>query len=140
MILCLSAISCKTQQSFTPSTFDDAIISFGSGGGFTGKVKSYQLLSNGQFFKSAGTDSNPDEIVSVKERVCAQMFDNFMSLGLMDIQLDDPGNLYKFIRYKKGDENHHIQWGGKNEPVPQKLKDFFRNLNQLANKNKAVLK
>lgn len=144
LIVTLSFISCKTQKKiYTPETYDREIITFGSGGGFTGKVKKYSILSNGQMFRNSDSPASGEasgEMVSLDEKVVDQLFLNFVNLKLAETKLDDPGNMYKFINYQENGNTHKIRWGGKNEEVPKSVKDFYKILNQLATKNKAILK
>ncbi len=144
MITTLPFISCKTQKKiYTPDTFEREIISFGSGGGFTGEVKSFSILRNGQMFKNSSSPTSSEtggEMMSLEDKVVDQLFLNFVNLKLAETQLDDPGNMYKWINYKENGNVHSIKWGGKNEEVPKKLKDFYKILSQLANKNKGLIK
>ena len=140
----LAFLSCKTQEKiYTPETYTREMITFGSGGGFTGKVKRYTILRNGQMFKINDTPNSNEssgEMVSLEEKVVDQLFLNFINLKLAEIELDDPGNMYQFINYYENGNTHRIRWGGKNEEVPRKVKDFYKILNQLASKNKGIIK
>lgn len=90
-----------------------------------------------------GSDINGEasgELVTLEEKVVDQLFLNFINLKLAETKLDDPGNMYKFINYRENGNTHKIQWGAKNEEVPKNVKTFYKILNQLASKNKAIIK
>lgn len=143
LILALPFLSCKTQEKiYTPESYAREIISFGSGGGFTGKTTSYSILRNGQMFKNGSEVSGvaSGELNKLEDKIVDQLFLNFVNLKLVEITLDDPGNMYRFINYKENGNIHQIKWGGKNEEVPKNVKTFYKILNQLASKNKGILK
>jgi len=143
LILTLPYLSCKTQEKISsPDTYEREIISFGSGGGFTGEVKSYSILRNGQMFKNGSEVSGvaSGELTKLEDKIVDQLFLNFVNLKLAEIKLDDPGNMYRFINYKENGNIHRIQWGGMKEEVPKNIKTFYKILNQLATKNKGILR
>lgn len=144
LIVTLPFVSCKTQKKiYTPENYDREIITFGNGGGFTGKVKKYSILRNGQMFKNSDSTTSGEasgEMVSLEEKVVEQLFLNFINLKLAETDLDDPGNMYKFINYQENGNTHRIRWGGMNEEVPKRVKDYYKILNQLVSKNKAIIK
>jgi len=144
LILTLPFLSCKTQKKiYTPETYDREIITFGSGGGFTGKIKKYSILRNGQVFRNSDSPNGGDasgEMSSLDEAVVDQLFLNFTNLKLVEIQLDDPGNMTNFINYQENGNTHRIRWGGKNEEVPKSVKTYYKILNQLVSKNKGIIK
>lgn len=141
LLLALPFISCKTQKKiYTPKTYEREIISFGNGGGFSGKVNKYHLLRNGQMFSQSMGAENADEMSPLDDRLVDQLFLNIINLKIPEMSLDDPGNMYRYITYKENGNEHKITWGGKNVEVPQPIKDFYRTLNQLAIKNKGIIK
>ena len=141
ILLILPILSCKTQQQlYTPETFDGEVITFGSGGGFAGKYESYQILKNGQMFKSNLGGNGSAEVMRLDDRVVEQLFLNCVNLKIPEMQLDDPGNMYRYISYKENGNNHKVTWGGKNVEVPKEVKTFYKVLKQLSNKQQAVVK
>ena len=141
LLLALPFVSCKTQKKiYTPETYDREIITFGSGGGFTGKVVKYQILRNGQMFTSSMGSSQSNEMAGLDKKTTDQLFLNLINLKIPEMTLDDPGNMYRYISYSENGNVHKVTWGGKNVEVPKSLKDYYKLLNQFATKNKGIIK
>lgn len=125
-------VSCKSNSKYTPETYSDQMMTFGNMGGFAGTVNSYTVLENGQFFKRKPRSESLVAIADLKKREAKQIFANFKTLGIADMEIDDPGNLTYFIEYKNGDEMKKLKWGGSNVEVPKNLHLFFTNMMLLA--------
>lgn len=116
--------SCKT-KSFTPTTYEKEQITFGNGGGITGAIVEYTLLSNGQLFEKSGNTHT--QITKLKKNQATQIFENYKLLGLDRKVINDPGNMYFFIQRKSKDTLHKIVWG--NKPVSDnRMTIYFANL------------
>ncbi len=139
MIIRLFFISLISTFAFTqcsttiilPSTFDGKQIEFGSGGGFVGTVTSYILLENGMLFKKEGFSEAVSRISTIDANIAAQIFNNYGSLGLAKINVDNPGNVYKFIIFSNGEINHKQVWS--NNSTEKNLNLFYDNLKGLVN-------
>ncbi len=144
LLFMFSLNSCKsTHQS--PYDFKGEKIIFGSGGGFSGKVTEYTLLSNGEFYKG----TNTDQVYAFKHKQNArveQIFNSYKELNFGNLDINRSGNIYNFIvRYKEGEASHKIQWGDYDTEVPESLRIYFKNLmafakemNKSANNNMPV--
>ncbi len=120
-----SVMSCKTKETiFNPGTYEKPMITFGSGGGFTGRVISYSLTSGGDLYTS-----NHDQYTllgKADKKVVNQIFANYKSLGLKELMLDEPGNKYYFIEFKSKDINKNLKWGL--NPLDNKNLSVFYNI------------
>lgn len=135
LISTLPFLQCKTIE-YTPSSFEGSSISFGSGGGMTGQVKSTTLLDNGQIFSGQGLgEMTYERIGKLSRNDCQQLFDNYETLKLSEIECDLPGNTYRFLEYKTGSDQHRIVWGNKKDLPDMKVDTFYQIL-----KNKTQLK
>ena len=132
-ILCFYC--CSTPTYTQPSESPDAILCFGQGGGYSGMVTEYALLSNGQLFKKADRKSDYEILKRVDKDLAKQAFSNYQHLGLGDLKLNSPGNLYYFIRYENKEEGNEIVWGGK-AGVKEEVKLFYKILNRLVKDKK----
>jgi len=126
-------VNCKTTQDYvTPYEHKGPQISFGSGGGFSGRVNQFTLLSNGQLFKGTNYEGNVTVMDKVDSDRCAQIFSLYNTLGFADLAINDPGNMYYFIKMKEeGTDEHNIKWGGTDVEAPETLKLFYKNLMNL---------
>lgn len=131
LVVIVIASSCKTTK-YTPTDFPNEQITFGSGGGFSGLVTDYTLLSNGQLFKRSSTDNIFVELKKVKKDAAAQSFKNYRFLGIDKLSSDAPGNLYYFIQYKgKDNKEHKLVWSNGQSPTEEKLKLYYSLLSSL---------
>lgn len=118
-------------QKFKPEKYKKAILYFGHGGGFAGLVNTYALMENGRLFsKQSLSDKTFSLITKLGKNQTAQIFSNYFFLGIPEMQLEDPGNIYKFVEYTRKQNRHRLTWGGKT-PVPENLALFYSNLTSL---------
>ena len=69
LLLIISALfQCKSKDYLTPYDYDGRSISFGNGGGFTGKVTDFTLMDNGQIFQGANKEGNVNMIKKIRSR------------------------------------------------------------------------
>lgn len=87
-------------------------IYMGSGGGFSGSWKEYQLNTNGDLYY---LESKKDSIVFLKTLDSAatkKVFKKYYKLKLESNDLDAPGNMYQYIGRREGKfRNHKITFG-----------------------------
>lgn len=128
--------SCKSKH-FTPYDYEGEIIRFGQGGGFTGQVTEFTLLSNGQLFKGTNKEGNVFELNRLESDEVEQVFTNYRRLQLDTLDLNRPGNLYSYIIHNNGPDEHKIQWGAHDFKTPKELSTYFSILMRYAkDKNK----
>ena len=125
--LTMLLMSCKTIK-YTPTNYDKEQLSFGSGGGFTGAVDEFTLLSNGQLFYKNGEVYK--ELGKLKENQALQIFENYKMLKMDKRIMNDPGNMYYFIKRKTPDTFHKAVWG-KSPNVDKRITIFYTNLMRL---------
>ena len=125
-------LACK-QTKYAPGNFPDRQLRWGSGGGFAGKETTYTLLDNGQIFvREMGGALT--EAGRIKDKKAKAFYDMIGTLGLDTLHFQHPGNLYDFIEVLNGDSVNRISWGEKNIQVDPKIRDLFRQLNDLVKK------
>jgi hypothetical protein len=102
-------------------------IYMGSGGGFAGNWREYQLNTNGDLYF---LESRKDSIVFVKTLDSAatkKVFKKYYKLKLESNDLDAPGNMYQYIGRRDGKfRNHKITFGHPEANEAAKdLKEYF---------------
>ncbi|MFD2572846.1 FAD-binding oxidoreductase [Spirosoma soli] len=101
----------KSASGSTPATYKGRQILVGSGGGFTGAYTTYYLLDNGQLFGRRGRDTtftfigeqtsvNTKRVFTALEQACK----------IKTTRFDKPGNLYKFVEWRKGKQSYKVTW------------------------------
>ena len=140
LISVLVISSCKTKQ-YTFDTYDGNVLAIGSGGGFTGASSKYYVFENGQLFKSNRGGESPQELGRIDEKVIKQQFENYYTLGLDKLELDDAGNMtYYIIMHPNTDKQHMIKWGGGSTQPNPKLDQYYKLLSAIIKKhNKPVM-
>lgn len=124
-------LQCKTPD-YTPDDYPAAQIHFGSGGGFAGTYTHYYLFENGELFTNSTTDKNYKKIKKIKKNQVSQIFSNYEFLKLDEYNLDEPGNMTYYIRFKNNKNDHKIQWGGNNIQVDKNVEIMYKVLTGLA--------
>lgn len=126
--------SCKTVK-YTPLTFEEEMISFGNFGGFTGEMDAYHLLSNGQLFKQEGRKKIYNEVDFLHKKEVKSIFEQYKSLKINDLKLNQPGNLSYFIEMKGANVNHKIIWSDESLQLNDEIVAFYKRLYDLTKTN-----
>lgn len=116
----------KTNTAGLPTTYTGRQIRVGSGGGVTGFATTYYLLENGKLFGRRSRDTtftfigqqtatNTRRVFSVAESKCK----------IKTAKFDHPGNVYTFIEWKKGKQEHKVSWGAAGKVVPANYRQFY---------------
>lgn len=135
LFLSLFAIACKSNEVNSPSETQGKTLTLKHGGGFTGKYNTYFLLENGQLFKASETEGVMNKQKNLKQEIADQIFSNYETLRLADIEIETYGNLLYSITMRDGDDSHNISWE-KGDKGSEKLQLFFRNvMNQIKMNN-----
>jgi hypothetical protein len=110
----------------------EQVLVFGHGGGFTGAINSCFLMDNGQLFYHKSLDDSWEEMNKHKKKEAQKMFDRYTELGLTDMELNVPGNLYYFIEMRHGNSSpHRITWGDEDYKLSPSLLEYYQQLEKL---------
>jgi len=128
LLVFVTFIQCKTKDYVTPYNYEGRSLSFGNGGGFTGKVLDFTLMDNGQVFKGVNKEGVVDMIKKVKKDKVNQIFNTYDLLALGEMSVDDPGNMYYYISMNDNGKIKKLTWGGANANESKELRVFHANL------------
>jgi len=131
IIILLSCSQKMNKKNLLPENYTGEQLIFGSGGGFTNLVHEYRLLENRRFFHKKSTDSTFSELQKQDSKVTKQLFEKSRVLFNEVKDLNEPGNLYYFIRFQKEGKTQKIIWGSSKGNVPEKAKDLYKELMNL---------
>ena len=130
----LGMTSCKTQQ-VPLEEYSQSIITFGNEGGFTGKATTYKILEDGRSFYQGPRDKAFALADKLDKKVVTQLFSSFNDLGVMDLELNDPGNLTYFIHVDRPEKlKKSFKWGAEIKPVDPKIKALYMNMIHMVKK------
>jgi hypothetical protein len=106
--------------------FQKGTIYMGTGGGFVGSWKEYQLNADGKLFFR---QSNVDSVIYIKTLDSAatkKMFRTYNKLKIDQDNLDAPGNVYYYIGRREGKfRNHKVTFGNPEAGLPKDLQEYF---------------
>jgi len=105
---------------------DGSTIFIGKGGGITGAVTEYQILSNGTVLKKNGFTAALTEIKKLSGEDIAVVTQKFNDLNLSSVNYNKPGNLYYFLGTQKGLNMHRVTWSGQDENLPKNVQEFYQ--------------
>ncbi len=110
--------ACSTHP-INPLEYSKSKMTFGAGGGFSGAEHGFVLLDNGRMYALKRMGEEYTYLGRIDLNKSKQVFQNYEVFNFGDIELNDPGNMYKYIEYASGGAVHKITWG--NNPVDEKL-------------------
>lgn len=120
-------LGCRTQYN-SPDEADVAKIYFGSGGGVVGSATTYVMLENGQIFRQNTLDGPFESFHSVSKRAAKGIFATLEEQQLSQFVINQPGNLYKFVRWTDEQGKYECVWGDHNTKVDPAVEGFYQTL------------
>ena len=132
ILLCFilaTIFACKSKP-INLNTYDQEVITIGSGGGFTGVSTTYYITPTGEVFRNGLSDTSYISVGKLDAKVVDQQFKSYNKMGLDKVSHNDPGNRYYFLSVGKKGKTTPIQWGG-GEELNQVLPVFHRNIMEL---------
>jgi len=131
LLAAILAFGCKSQR-YTADNLPATQLIFGDGGGITGATTSFILLENGQIFKHYSLDNSTMEVGKIKRKQAKQLLQGAQALGMGEMDVNEPGNLYYFLELKTERDSHRCNWGAQGYQVDEKLKEFRQKLLNIA--------
>ena len=122
--------SCGSKKVINPSDALGKKLILSHGGGFTGNYNTYQLLENGQLFKSTKTAGVNTAMKNLKKDITTQIFANYDALNLAAIKNVTYGNLLYSITMIDNDKKHVVSWE-KGQKGSETLQLYYRNVMNL---------
>jgi len=119
VIMLTLTLSCKT----TEKKFAYTAITFGSGGGFTGKYQDYTIKPDGKLLKNVA-GAEPVLLKTLAKTAAEKLFNKAIALKMENINFNKPANMNKYIIVTTANGEHKINWGGVNAPNEQIAKLF----------------
>lgn len=108
----------------------------GSGGGFAGTYKEYQLNADGKLFFH---QSNVDSVLYVKtldSSTTKKIFKQYYKLKLDSDDLDAPGNIYYYVGRREGKfRNHKVTFGNPEAGVTKNIQEYYDEFNKIISEN-----
>ncbi|HMQ08279.1 MAG TPA: hypothetical protein PKC30_13340 [Saprospiraceae bacterium] len=132
LLLLILLSSCKTNPPYTPGSNHHKAIVIGTGGGITGRETSWHFVDNGSVFRFNELHSEFTYLGKWDQRISDQFFSMIEEGSLDSFSINDPGNIYSFLRFYSPGKNMFFTWGGENEKAPELLLSMYTNLRAIA--------
>lgn len=126
VVLSLTLIAmCKTPM-FNPSAYSGQYFLIGQGGGVTGREKGTCINDRGLIYTFEGLG---DWQFTYQKKLPLDLFhqleSNYKVLKLNELQLQQPGNTYKFIEWSNGKQKQRLTWNEQVELNTKSAKLFY---------------
>ncbi len=120
VFLTLSLLACGTAKNKNTAGIHE--ITFGSGGGFTGEVKTYVLHDDGN------VTVEDSVIFHVNNEDKQHLFNSAASIK--DSSVNSPGNMYYFVEWISKEGNQKYLWSSSTQ-VSSAVNKLYKELNSL---------
>ena len=109
---------------------------FGSGGGFTGSYKEFQLNANGDiYFQQSGVDT-VIFFFFFNSTATKKLFKEYCKLKLDSEDFYTTGNMYYYVgRRESKFRNHKITFGNPEAGVTTNIKEYYDDFNKIISEN-----
>ena len=109
-----------------PDMYTGRQIRVGSGGGFTGFVMTYYLLDNGQLYSRQSPDTTYHFLGNQSTASTKRLFAAVETkCRIKNTRFNKPGNMYKFVQWKKGKRDYRVTWGATDATAPAVYARFY---------------
>jgi len=119
--------NCKTVD-INPENYTKEKVYFGSGGGFTGELKEFCLLANGDVFQINPANRSSDLRKSIGKSSAKKIFKHIQSLHLNRYTYDQPGNMYFWMKHQSETDSSYLIWGGSGLIIDEKITLIYEQL------------
>ncbi|MFD1143418.1 FAD-binding oxidoreductase [Larkinella insperata] len=115
-----------------PLSYRKRQIMVGKGGGFTGASTVYYLLENGYLYRKTEADSLFTRLGKQPATTTRRLFNELeANCRIKTVQFDQPGNTYRFVGWKKGQQEYRVTWGATGQTVPPAFSKFYNSFMKL---------
>ncbi|MBL4670037.1 MAG: hypothetical protein HRT73_08095 [Flavobacteriales bacterium] len=121
---------CKTAEEVkADTTLTGKRYAIGQGGGFTGKYSEFILSEDGKVHKYDFNNGREVFFKDLNKSDLVYFLEKIEALGLEGMELNQPGNITKYIDVRIGKTSiNKIVWGNYQYNADQELKDFHKEL------------
>lgn len=109
LLLLIGLLTCKPSQ-VALDDYEGRQLILANGGGFTGQIIEYILLENGAVFRKNSMDNSIERITTLERADTKQIFHNYELMQLAEMRLDEPGNMYFYIKRIEEGKVNQVKW------------------------------
>ena len=119
----LGLCSCKVQD----NKYENRSVQFGNGGGIAGKEITYQLLGSGALSRKSGLNEEFQKVADIPSGVLNQVFSKIDEVDWSKIDVNKPGNTYRFLKLSDSNESKRLTWS-RAEDLPAEMQEVYQSL------------
>jgi len=119
--------SCKTTQ-VSPEQYEKAKIYFGNGGGFTGKLNEYCMLSNGEVYRVNPASREATLRNTVNRSETKTLFKEIKNANLNQYPYDKPGNMFFWMKHYTSIDTTYLIWGNQDIETDTNVINIYEQL------------
>ena len=86
-------------------------------------------------FQNGSLESEGKPSQKLSSNITNQLFSNFQTLGLKQVEFENPGITYNFIEYQLNGVTKRLVWNPSDKTVQSELQLFYNNFNYYIKKN-----
>ncbi len=105
--------------------YQNTQITFGSGGGFTGQVTEYNVDARGNLKRIDGLSGSETNLGKIKKADLRQIYKTLSEMNLSKMNMNQPGNMYYFIKEVDSSSIHEVIWGNPDYKTPDNIQEFY---------------
>ena len=98
----------------------------GSGGGFSGQVVQYYVLSNGDVYRTESLTKESSLHKKLSKKETKSIFKKLKELHLEKMDFNHPGNMSYFIEQHKKGNVSSVKWGDNKTETPPEVSSFYK--------------
>lgn len=126
--LVLVIFACKSLRITDPLSYPGEQIILGSGGGATGIINTWYVYDNGQIFQQEGVSGELKYIKKLNKNSTKEAIKSVMALELDKQNFNHPGNMTKFISFRRPGITYTVKWGDPAFNAPEQYNDVYKKI------------
>ena len=96
-------------------------------GNALGKLeKEYRLLDDGGIYRRMSTSTTFEKLGQQSKKNVEIAFKSLADVKFQEMNFNNPGRTYKFVKYQKGKETQAVIWGSPKQPAPEGIEKVYR--------------
>ena len=124
---CLLGLTFCKSVPFAPNQYEGNMLRFGKGGGMTGSVTEFIISDKNVLYRGEGMlDRSFNKVKSLPAGMFDQIVTNYKLLGLDELDINQPGDLYYFIEAHQDGKIRRLVWGDNRYSPPKNLELFYK--------------
>lgn len=128
--ICFFLWACNS-KTYTPDNLPSRQLTFGEGGGFTGKYTTWLLTDSGQIFEKSGLEGRYAEKGRIKKSAAKKFYDRAESIPPAKMKRNEPGN-YNYTLARQRDSTELVATWSNEAQIDSTIVNLYKELRSAA--------